>query len=211
MEGPTHIEELGLEKGLTIRIYFSLKMAPPLLLLPSGDNEPALYESLAQKFWLENFTVCLFPPEGEWEDLRAGFEALKALLRDRGRLLNFWIWGQGEGALWALRLAYKFPSDIAGLVLDSLRSEDRTEVAEYLKTLRKPHLILHPQLDPAFPFTEAERMFTLSPAHAKKFLLMPGIKRGETLVKGGDLYIQTVTEFINPRVGRWARASKARH
>lgn len=210
MEGPTHIEELALN-GLTIRIYLTLEVAPPLLLLPSGENNFALYESLAKKFWLENFTVFLFPPEGEWEDLRIGFKKLKNFLKDRGRLLSFWVWGEGKGTLWALKLAHNFSTDIAGLVLDSLRPEDKTEAAEYLKSLRKPYLMLHPQLDSTFPFTEAERMFILSPAHAKKLLLMPGMQRGETIVKGGDLYIQTITEFINPRVGRWARERKTHH
>ena len=211
MEGPTHIEELALNKGLRLKVYLTSEVTPSLWLLPSEETESGLYESLARKFWLENFTVFLFPPEGQWEDLRDGFEASKSFLKARGRFLSFWIWGEGRGVLWALRLAHEFSSDVAGLILDSLRPEDKAEAAEYLKNLRKPHLVLHPQLDPRFPFTEAERMFILSPAHGKKLLLMPGMRRGETLVKGGDLYIRTIIEFINPRVGRWARAQKTLH
>ncbi len=210
MEGSSHIEEKGLGP-LKLRFYSPVEPSPPLILLPSGESDPELYEALAEKLYLERFTAVLFPWATSWEAVKEAFIALRNLLRQKGRLSSLWIWGEGQGALWALRLSQSFSSEVSGLILDSFRWSDREEIMSLLRELRKPHLILHPQRDPSFPFTEAERIFILSPAHAKKLLLMPGMNRGETLRKGGDLYVQTLTEFINPRIGRWWRERKTRH
>ena len=205
MAGSAHIGRVS-AGGLAFQTYLPAGPAPGLLLLPEVLS--SVVETLAEKLLLEEFAVFLPATLPSYAELFEAFEELRANPTIKSQVLQWWIWGEGRGGLWALRLSKSLTSEVRGLILDSLRAEDREEAASLLSELRKPHLLFHPQLEEAFPFPEAERMFTLSPAHAKKLLLLPGMKRGEVLLKSADLYVQTLAEFINPRAGRWRRQKK---
>ncbi len=207
MEGssPLKIEVAGRK----VRGLRAFGPSPGLLLFPAGWHPEEVYLTLAQKLWLENWSVFwTFERFTGHENLL--FEFLWSLLEETSPRPILWVWGEGPGIVPALKLALEFPQ-ISGVILDTFLAEQREEIKGYLSQLRKPHLILHPQEDPSLTFTEAEKMFMLSPAHAKKFLLVPGARAGETLVKGGDLYIHTLLDFIHPRIRRWKRVKKTSH
>ncbi|MBX6422467.1 alpha/beta hydrolase [Thermosulfurimonas sp. F29] len=206
MEGSSHIE-LFEKAGFRLRILCPAKVAPFLLLIPGGESSPEVIEILAQKLFLEDFQVALATWLEDYEKFRNG---LREFLKKRN-FTEIWIWGEGRGALFGLRLALDLPGEVRGLILDGFQPEDREEIAALLPGLHKPHLILHPQLDEKLPFTEVERLFILSPAHAKKLLLVPGMRRGEVLRREADLYVRTIAEFINPRTGRWPRKFGCSH
>jgi len=206
MEGSPHLEFF--EKGdFRLCIFRTPAEAPFLLLIPDREAPQEVVEALAQKLFLEEFQVALATSPESYEAFRRGFEEFLA----RWPTPRLWIWGEGQGALFGLKLALDFPVEVQGLILDGFRAGDRKEVAALLSRLRKPHLILHPQLEETLPFTEVERLFILSPAHAKKLLLVPGMRRGEVLRRQPDLYAETIAEFINPRSGRWSRKPRSSH
>ncbi len=208
MEGSSHLRTLTLE-NLVLHLLSPRTPSPLLFLLP--EEPQPLHRELSQKFLLEGFAT-LLPETFDPETLRSLFSSILELLkREKVFYSSLWLWGEGEGALLALRLALEYPSEVAGLVLDSFRAQAREALKELFPSLRKPYLLFHPQLAEDFPFTQMERMFTLSPGQAKKLLLVPGMRRGEVLHKSMDLYVQTVTEFINPRAGRFFRKSKISH
>ncbi|QJA05905.1 aminopeptidase [Thermosulfurimonas marina] len=202
MAGSASIERLE-AGGIFFKVFFPPRPSPGLLLLP--ESRSSTVESLAEKLLLEEFSVVLPESFPGYTEILTAFEDLRSNSPVKSRVLQWWVWGEGRGGLWALRLSRDLGAEIRGLILDSLRAEDREEASGLLSALRKPHLLFHPQLEDSFPFPEAERMFTLSPAHAKKLLLLPGMRRGEVLLKSPDLYVQTIAEFVNPRAGRWRR------
>ncbi len=209
MEGSANLTTIY-EGDFSVIVPGVTQLNPPLLLLPSWRADESVYQELFWRLYLEEFVPILFVRPRDWDDVLKGFSRVREFFSEGLRRFGVWVWGEGKGALWAFRLAKEFLGDVKGVVVDSALSEDKRDIEDLLRDLRKPHLIFHPQFDSEFPFSEMERMFAMCPAHAKKLLLVPGARGGDVVLKGGDLYVRTIAEFINPRIGRWKTGKKRR-
>lgn len=72
---------------------------------------------------------------------------------------------------------------------------------EKIAYIKIPTLILHGSADTMIPARNAEKLQAWSGARSKQFLIIPGATHNTMITTGGDLYFQTIKNFINKTCG----------
>jgi fermentation-respiration switch protein FrsA (DUF1100 family) len=125
--------------------------------------------------------------------------------------------GKSIGSACAIDIAYKFPDYIKGLIIDSgfcdtlpllsalgidteklgLIEDNGFNNLKKIEKIKLPTLILHGARDSTVPPAQAETLQASSGARSKQFHIVPGAGHGKVAEVGGELYFETIKNFVN--------------
>jgi uncharacterized protein len=147
-----------------------------------------------------------------------GHKVLKKVreeLAKRGFRRELWVMGRSMGSVAALDLAYHFPDQMKGMIIESgfasvtrlikhlglpSRGIDLEPIEqERIGMIRKiavPTLIIHGELDNLVPLQEAEDLFAYLGGEQKKLVIIPNADHNSVMVYGMEKYFQSIREFV---------------
>jgi len=144
------------------------------------------------------------------------FKEVSAWLNEQDRTGLLIIMGRSLGSAPALEVASAYQDAISGLILDSAFARtvpllDRLGVATEtlgiseangftnfgkIRDIGKPTLIIHGQNDEIIPPREADILMANSGTMRKQLMLAAGCGHNDILQRCGDLYFQTISQFV---------------
>ena len=143
------------------------------------------------------------------------FKAIKEELSQRGKQEDVWLMGRSLGSISALELAYRFPDQIKGLIIESgFPSITRLilhlglptgaidlftvyeECISLVKKITTPTLIIHGEYDMLVPLREAEDLHKNIGATDKELIIIPGADHNDIMFVGFDEYFGAIQRFI---------------
>lgn len=128
---------------------------------------------------------------------------------------GLWIMGRSLGSISAIELAYHYPSEIRGLIIESgfssvvrimshlgmpgqgieLRKVDQ-DCLEMIRAIRVPALIIHGESDMLVPLGEAEDLHEQLGSEKKDLLIIPSANHNDIMLVGGRRYFDAIRKFI---------------
>lgn len=144
------------------------------------------------------------------------FREVSTWLKEKDRTGLLIIMGRSLGSVPALEVASSYQDEISGLILDSGFARtvpllDRLGVAtetlgiseadgfanfSKIRDIGKPTLIIHGQNDDIIPPKEADILLANSGTMRKQLMLAAGCGHNDILQRCGDLYFQTISQFV---------------
>jgi Hydrolases of the alpha/beta superfamily len=70
--------------------------------------------------------------------------------------------------------------------------------ADKIKHWNKPLLIIHAQFDHIIDFSQGEVLYNLCPSADKDLLMIPGANHNDIFIKGFDMYLNSLKNFLLP-------------
>jgi len=68
-----------------------------------------------------------------------------------------------------------------------------------IKHWNKPLLIIHAQFDHIIDFSQGEALYSLCPSADKDLLMIPGANHNDIFIKGFDMYLNSLKNFLIPQ------------
>ena len=143
------------------------------------------------------------------------FKGIKNELLQRGMRDDVWLMGRSLGSISALELAYHYPDQIKGLIIESgfpsitqlifhlglpTGAIDLFTVHEecisLVRKITTPTLIIHGQNDILVPLREAEDLHKNIGAEDKELIIIPGADHNDIMFVGFDKYFGAIQRFI---------------
>jgi len=161
-------------------------------------------------------------------DAHSIFKQVKSFFKDENRDGPFILMGRSLGSVCAIELAATHQDDITALIIESgigttmplLQNMgiDTTDLGiteqhgfrniRKIGRVTKPICILHARHDQLISVPNAELLQAQSGARNKQFQVVPGADHNTIMAVAGNLYFQTIKEFIDKISGirpRWRR------
>ncbi len=130
---------------------------------------------------------------------------------------GLFVMGVSVGCACVIDIAYNYADSIKGIIIESgfcdtgpfltglgldinqfgFTEADGFNNREKIEKVKLPTLILHGARDGLVPPAQAEVLQASSGARNKQFHIIPGADRGTMIKTGGELYFQTITNFVN--------------
>ena len=149
-------------------------------------------------------------------DAHTIFRELLAWLKKQDRTGPLIIMGRSLGSVPALEVGSSYQEEISGLILESGFARtvpllDRLGVATEtlgiseadgftnfgkIRDIGKPTLIIHGQNDEIIPTQEADILMANSGTMRKQLMVAAGCGHNDILQRCGDLYFQTISQFV---------------
>lgn len=149
----------------------------------------------------------------------ADFILLETLLLLQRKDLKgpLFVMGNSLGCVSAIDIAYNHADSVKGIIIESgfcdtvpfliglghdisqmgITEGDGFNNREKIEKVKLPTLILHGARDSLVPPAQAEILQASSGARNKQFHLIPGADRETMIETGGDLYFQTIKNFVD--------------
>jgi hypothetical protein len=143
------------------------------------------------------------------------FKAVREELSRRNFGRDLWVMGRSMGSLSAVDLAYHYPDEFRGLVIESgfasvtrlikhlnlpsrgLRLEPiEQERKAMIRQIAIPALILHGEMDRLVPLQEAKDLYHMLNSSKKKLVVLPNADHNTIMFAGLKQYFQEIQEFI---------------
>jgi pimeloyl-ACP methyl ester carboxylesterase len=143
------------------------------------------------------------------------FKAIKEELSQRGKREDVWLMGRSLGSISALELAYRFPDQIRGLIVESgfpcitklimhlglpAGAIDLNPIYEsrisMVRKITTPTLIIHGEFDMLVPLREAENLYNEIGAKDKELVIISGADHNDIMFFGLDRYFGAIQTFI---------------
>ncbi len=148
-------------------------------------------------------------------DAQAIYEATKRELIRRDFDNRPWIMGRSLGSISALELAYRYPNDIRGLIVESgfcsvvriftnlgipapeidLEMIDQ-ECVEMIRKISVPALVMHGERDTLVPVKEAKDLHRDLGSKRKELLIIPAADHNNIMIVGFKKYFDTLETFV---------------
>jgi alpha-beta hydrolase superfamily lysophospholipase len=152
------------------------------------------------------------------------FEDAQCVLQETVRLIQnkqlegpLFVMGRSLGCACVIDIAYNCADSIKGIIIESgfcdtvpflrgldfditkmgLIEADGFNNREKIEKIKLPTLILHGSRDSLVPPAQAETLQATSGAKNKQFHVIPGADRGTMIETGGELYFQTIKNFVD--------------
>ena len=153
-------------------------------------------------------------------DAHTIFKGFKEIIEKEGFKRNLFLMGRSLGSLPAIELAFSYPGEISGLIVESGAANNFRGLWNYLgitekeailseqslflnkvkmRQIDKPTLIIHGEYDQIIPVREGEELYQSSGAQDKRILIIPGAGHNDVVVVNQDLYFGTIEDFIKAR------------
>ncbi|WP_321495467.1 alpha/beta hydrolase [uncultured Desulfobacter sp.] len=71
--------------------------------------------------------------------------------------------------------------------------------ADKIRKWNKPLLIIHALFDHIISFSQGEALYNLCPCADKKLLMIPGANHNDIFIKGFDMYLNSLKNFLMPQ------------
>jgi uncharacterized protein len=159
------------------------------------------------------------------------FQESKKWMAENGCTGALFLMGRSLGSACAIDLAVRFADEIKGLIIESgfadtlplacslgldpndhdLAEEECFNNMAKISRVTKPTFILHGALDEIIPAAEAENLQAFCGAKNKEFQIVPGADHNSIIAVAGNLYFQTIKQFIDKITGvsSWRNRRKA--
>jgi hypothetical protein len=142
------------------------------------------------------------------------FKGVKEELSRRHLPGGLWIMGRSLGSISAIELAYHYPSDIRGLIIESgFTSVVRImahlgvpagsefmkidqDCLEMIRGITTAALVIHGEKDTLVPVREAEALYSHLGTQTKKLLIIPSGTHNDIMLAGLRRYFDGLQEFI---------------
>jgi pimeloyl-ACP methyl ester carboxylesterase len=165
-------------------------------------------------------------------DAHSIFNQVKSFLKDENRNGPFILMGRSLGSVCAIELAATCQDDIAALIIESgiattmpllqnmgidttglgITEQDGFRNIRKIAQVFKPIFVLHARHDQLISIANAELLQAESGARNKQFQVVPGADHNTIMAVAGNLYFETIKQFINKILGikpRWKRKRSA--
>ena len=149
-------------------------------------------------------------------DAHTIFKELRVWLKKQDRTGPLIVMGRSLGSVPALEVGSSYQEEISGLILESGFARtvpllDRLGVATgtlgiseadgftnfgKIRDIGKPTLIIHGQNDEIIPSQEADILLANSGTMRKQLIVAAGCGHNDILQRCGDLYFQTISQFV---------------
>ena len=150
------------------------------------------------------------------KDSHRVFEGFKKIVAGYGFRKGFFIMGRSLGSLSAIQLAYSYPNDIKGLIVESgpannlkqyittvvplnhpvWRDDSRFLNKVKLRSIFKPTLIIHGEQDSLIPVDEARELYENSGAKDKRLVIIPSADHNDLFIVGKEQYYKAIRELV---------------
>lgn len=152
-------------------------------------------------------------------------------LESSGHTGPLFLMGRSLGSAPAIDLATRHENAIKGIILESaiaetlplartlgidpehieMSEEDGFNNLKKIESVSKATFILHGARDTLIPAADAEKLQSHSGAKSKEFMIIPGAEHNTMIATGGNLYFQTIKQFIDKITGvtNWRRRRKS--
>lgn len=230
-EGPANSFDLTLpmHDGVTIsaRFYSADKNSPTILYFHGNGEVVSDYDELSPFFNMLNLNLLVADYRGYgasdgtptftdvMNDASTIFTSVKQETEKRGFKPELWVMGRSMGSLSALEIAFRFPDQIKGFIiesgflspvrliksfglpapgidLDQLEGDDREKVRQ----ISVPALILHGEFDCLVPLREAHLLHENLGSASKKLLIIPDADHNDIMFVGLEQYFNAIQRFI---------------
>jgi len=155
------------------------------------------------------------------EDAQFLLQKTAVFLQQTGFNGPLFVMGKSLGSACAIEVASECSDDLKGMIIDSgfcdtlpLLAGLGTDVAavnfaesdgfknrEKIEKIKLPTLILHGSRDFLIPPAQAEILQASSGARSKQFHIIPGAEPDTMIKVGGELYFQTIKNFVDTTSG----------
>lgn len=150
-------------------------------------------------------------------DCHTIFRSVQKWMLENKRVGPLIVMGRSLGSASAIELMRSYPEEIKALIIESgfaltipvlgvlgldleameLTEEDGFQNVEKIRAIDKPTYIMHGQFDEIIPVVSAEILQAESGARNKQFQMIPGANHNNIIEKAGELYFQTIRQFID--------------
>jgi pimeloyl-ACP methyl ester carboxylesterase len=143
------------------------------------------------------------------------FKAIREELSQRGLREDVWLMGRSLGSIAALELAYHYPDQIRGLIIESgfpsitqlilhlglpAGAIDLFSIYEeciaMVREVTTPTLIIHGEYDMLVPLREAEDLHKNIGATDKELIIIPGADHNDIMFVGLNQYFSAIQRFL---------------
>ncbi len=228
---PEHAFDLAIPVGsqvsITCRFYEGDPRWPWILYFHGNGEVASEYDVIAALYHRTglNLTVADYRGYGTSggaptltdlaRDAHALFKGMKEELSRRGSRQDLWVMGRSLGSISALELAYYYPDQLRGLIIESgfpsvvsiiehlgipaegvdLRAIHQ-ECLERIETISLPTLIIHGEKDTLVPLSEARAIYEHLGSPTKELLIIPGATHNDILYVGIEAYFEALHKFV---------------
>jgi len=143
------------------------------------------------------------------------FEAVREELSRKGLGESLWVMGRSMGSLCAVELAYHYPKEIKGMIVESgfasvtrlikhlnlpARGLNLNPIEEerlaMIRQITVPALILHGEMDMLVPLQEAKDLYQTLNSSKKKLVILPNADHNTILFADLKRYFSEIQEFV---------------
>jgi len=165
-------------------------------------------------------------------DAHSIYRQVQSFLKDENRTGAFILMGRSLGSVCAIELAATHQEDITAMILESgiattmpllqnmgidtaglgITEQDGFRNIHKIARVTKPIFVLHARHDQLISVANAELLQAESAARNKQFQVVPGADHNTIMAVAGNLYFETIKQFINKILGikpRWKRKRSA--
>lgn len=155
------------------------------------------------------------------EDANSLLDMVKQRLQERGNTNPLFIMGQSLGSVFAIDVTLNNDEKVKGIILNSSISSTREYLTalgvdssstafpeeegfnnlKKIENIKLPTIIFHGAKDPLVKVAEAESLQACSGARSKQFFVIPGAAHGDLNTIGGDIYYETLKNYLNTTCG----------
>mgnify|MGYP000868258237 CR=1 FL=1 len=231
-ENPPGSYDYFIEVGDNVRVACRFYPADPgwsWMLYFHGNGEVASdYDQVAQFYQLCKVNLVVADYRGY--GLSQGRPTVTNLVSDAEKVLieikgyvkkhygqsPFWVMGRSMGSIAALHLAYRFPQEMQGFIIESgfscvtrlithlgimapnpgLKSIEEANL-EMIRQIRVPALILHGDRDTLVPMSEGKLIYDTLGSVNKQLLIIPGASHNDIIFYDLPRYFGAIEEFLN--------------
>ena len=218
--------ELDVEIGA--RIYVRDPDAPAILFFHGNGEIVADYDEIGELY--RKMGLNFMPVDYRGYGRSTGRPSVTAMMRDAHAALDFivrWrndkrhngpliVMGRSLGCASALELAFHYPRQIDGLIVESgfayigpllrLMGMDMAALGlseamgprnlDKIRAYDGPTLVIHAEYDQIIPFREGQALFDACPSPDKKLLMIPGANHNDIFFHGFVPYTQAMMDLV---------------
>jgi uncharacterized protein len=217
------------EKGISVacRLYAGHENWPWVLFFHGNGEVASDYDEIAPFYHQKNINLAVADYRGYGasggsptfthlsRDSHPIFAAIREELSRKGRNQNLWVMGRSMGSLSAVDLAYHYPDQVKGMIVESgfasvtrlIRHLDlparglnldpvEQERLAMIRQITVPALIIHGERDILVPVREAKDLYQQLNSSKKKLLIIPRADHNSILFTDLRQYFAAIQEFI---------------
>ena len=228
---PEHAFDLAIPVGsqisITCRFYEGDRRWPWILYFHGNGEVVSEYDVIAPLYHRNALNLAVADYRGYGtsggvptltdliRDAHTLFKGMKEELSRRGARQDLWVMGRSLGSISALELAYSYPDQLRGLIIESgfpsvvsiiehlgipaegvdLRAIHQ-ECLKRIETISLPALIIHGERDTLVPLPEARTIHDHLGSPTKELLVIPAASHNDILYVGIEPYFDALQKFV---------------
>lgn len=213
--------------SITCRLYKGDKNWPWILYFHGNGEVVSDYDYIAALYFARKLNLAVADYRGYGKsngtpgfenmikDAHSIFNEIRNELTKKYNQASLWVMGRSLGSISALELAYNYPREIKGLIIESgFASVTRLikhlgipaygidldklekECLEMITKIMTPALLIHGQRDSLVPINEGKLILKNLGTQQKDFVIIPHADHNSIIFRDIELYFGAVEKFI---------------